>query len=139
MIRVPENDDSQPSLLADLTPLLDVIFIVLVFLMLSANVAPLALPVDLPSMGAEQAEMLEDPQTLTVNLFRGQPAWGLDGQEFNSWAELSAAMLAERSDRPDVRVVVAGDRDVPMERLVQVLSFLQGQQWLAASILMENE
>ena len=43
MIRLPERAP-QASLLADLTPLLDVIFIVLVFFLLTANTPLLSLP-----------------------------------------------------------------------------------------------
>ncbi|CAM3464340.1 ExbD/TolR family protein [Parendozoicomonas haliclonae] len=139
MIRVSDDSASQPSLLADLTPLLDVIFIVLVFLMLSANVAPLALPVDLPTQGAERAEAVEETKTVTVSLTNDGAGWGLEGKPYNSWEELSAELIAARAENPDLQVVIAGDRNVPMERLVQLLSFLQGQQWPAASILMEKE
>ena len=139
MIRVSDDSASQPSLLADLTPLLDVIFIVLVFLMLSANVAPLALPVDLPTQGAELAEAVDETRTVTVSLTNDSAGWGLDGKPYDNWASLSADLISARSENPDLKVIIAGDRNVPMEKLVQLLSFLQGQQWPAASILMEQE
>ena len=139
MIQVADGTEGQPSLLADLTPLLDVIFIVMVFLMLSANVTPLALPVDLPSQGAERAEAVEETQTMTVSMLNGDIHWGLDGQEVANWDELVNELLAARGENPDLRVIIAGDRDVPMERLVQLLSFLQEEHWPAASILMEAE
>ena len=138
MIRVTSDDTAQPSLLPDLTPLLDVIFIVMVFLMLSANVAPLALPVDLPTMGAEQAEIVDEPKTLAVNVFKDGGGWALDGKEFETWEQLSKALLAAHKADPEQSVVIAGDRHAPMERLVQLLSFLQQQQWPAASIQMEE-
>ena len=138
MIRVSEDMSAQPSLLADLTPLLDVIFIVLVFLMLSANVAPLALPVDLPTEGAELAKTVATPKTLTVSLVRDPAQWGVDGKVIKSWDEVTAALIAARTKDPELQLVIAGDRNVPMERLVQLLSFLQGQKWSAASIMMEK-
>ncbi|WP_281648120.1 biopolymer transporter ExbD [Parendozoicomonas sp. Alg238-R29] len=137
MIRITGNTEATPSLLPDLTPLLDVIFIVMVFLMLSVNVAPLALPVDLPSLGAEEAEILEEPRTLGVNLFSDDRGWALDGKEYGSWEHLSGALLAAHQADPSLQVVIAGDKDVPMEKLVQLLSFLRRQQWPAASIMME--
>ncbi|MTI13623.1 ExbD/TolR family protein [Sansalvadorimonas verongulae] len=138
MIRIANDDTAQPSLLPDLTPMLDVIFIVMVFLMLSVNVAPLALPVDLPTMGAEQAEVVEEPNTLAVNVFNESGGWALDGKEFQSWEQLSQALLAAHKADPNQSVIIAGDRNAPMERLVQLLSFLQAQQWPAASIQMEK-
>ncbi len=139
MIRLPEDSDPQATLLPDLTPLLDVIFIVIVFLMFTANVAPLALPVDLPKQGADQAGAIKQEQPLSINLLSASPGWALDGQEYSSWETVRMELLKARAAQPDIGVVIAGDRSVPMERLVLVLSFLQSQNWPAASIMMESE
>ena len=49
MIRINDIDETSASLsMADLTPLLDVVFIVMVFLLFTANVQTLSLPVELP-------------------------------------------------------------------------------------------
>ncbi len=139
MIRVSDDNSAQSSFLADLTPLLDVIFIVLVFLMLSSNTAPLALPVDLPTEGAELAKTVDVPKILTVSLVHEPAEWGVDGETMASWDEVAAALTSARARDPELQLVIAGDRHVPMERLVQLLSFLQAQQWTAASIMMEQD
>ena len=139
MIRVAQADEPQGSLLPDLTPLLDVIFIVLVFLMFSANTVPMALPVDLPKAGAEQAEAVDKPKTVAVNLLNSGEPWAIDSVRYEQWDQFSDALLARREADPELSVVVAGDRDVPMEKLVQLLGFLQAQEWSAASIMMEKE
>ena len=139
MIRVADESSTQPSLLADLTPLLDIIFIVLVFLMLSANTPPLALPVELPTEGAERAEAVKQPETITVSLGKDGTDWGLEGKPYPSWQALQSALLAVHKESPDRQVVIAGDRQAPIGHLVQLLSFLQSVQWPAASILMEQK
>ncbi len=139
MIRVSDDNSAQSSFLADLTPLLDVIFIVLVFLMLSSNTAPLALPVDLPTEGAELAKTVEAPKTLTVSLVHEPAEWGVDGEVMTQWPEVAAALRGARERDPELQLIIAGDRNVPMERLVQLLSFLQAHQWTAASIMMEQD
>ena len=48
MIRLPATTAAQGNLLPDLTPLLDVIFIVLVFFLLTAQTPLLELPLQLP-------------------------------------------------------------------------------------------
>ena len=64
MIRLPQSDSS-PSLLPDMTALLDVIFILLVFMMLTANVAPHLLELELPQVAAP-ADSVE-VNTLTLD------------------------------------------------------------------------
>ncbi len=139
MIRVTDDDLGQASLLPDLTPLLDVIFIVMVFLMLSVNAIPVALPVDLPSLGVEQARAMDAPKVVSVNLLPDTPGWAIDGKEYSDWQEFSAELASLHKSEPDRPVMIAGDKSVPMERLVQILSFLQEHQWPAASIQMESD
>ena len=62
MIQFPNDDDqSSGSFLPDLTSLLDVLFIVLVFFLLTANSAQLLLPIDLPAAASESLEPQKKP------------------------------------------------------------------------------
>ncbi|NMT93171.1 biopolymer transporter ExbD, partial [Vibrio alginolyticus] len=66
MIKVPQ-DNNRNGLTPDLTPLLDIIFIVMVFLMLTAAVKLDSLDVALPSSDS-QAVAEVDKQSITVNI-----------------------------------------------------------------------
>ncbi len=138
MISISHNDEPQGSLLPDLTPLLDVIFIVMVFLMFTANVAPNVLQVDLPEAGAEAAVTLQEPDTLAVNLMPGDEGWAIDGQRFSDWDAFASALKHRVASQPERPLMIAGDRNVPMERLVQLLAFLQQNNMTAAQIQMED-
>ncbi len=138
MISRPRNDDFGSSLLPDLTPLLDVIFIVMVFLMLTANVAPQVLKVDLPKDSSASTETLTDPKTIGVNLLQGEKGWAIDGQTFDSWEAFSTTLKQQVAAVPNQPLMIAGDRSVPMERLVQLMIFLQNNNITAARIQMED-
>ena len=43
-----------------------------------------------------------------------------------------------RAERPGAEVVIAGDRQVPLERLLQALAFLRREGLRTAEILMET-
>ena len=64
MIRINDGEETGASFpAADLTPLLDVVFIVMVFLLFTANAQTLSLPVNLPEASREQAEVTHEPKT----------------------------------------------------------------------------
>ncbi|MGY0219796.1 ExbD/TolR family protein [Endozoicomonadaceae bacterium StTr2] len=139
MIRVSSDDEITASLLPDLTPLLDVVFIVLVFLLFTANSVPLTLPVDLPETEKAVARQLDKPDAIGVNLLQGASAWALEGEEFSSWEAFSKALQQKVQAEPERAVVIAGDRQVPMEKLVQLMQFLQQNNIAAAQILMKEK
>jgi len=140
MIQLPANNHRSSDIgFPDLTALLDVIFILLVFLLLTANVAPKALTVSLPNKGAEQAETLEMEKPITITLFAGEERWALDGQEYVNWLvfELSLGERVRALDDP--QIILAGDKDVSLERLLQLFSWLQGHNLSAAQVLMQPD
>ncbi len=58
MIKTPHSSNTQ-SLAPDLTPLLDIIFIVMVFLLLTASVKLESLEVELPSSDVKNVSVAE--------------------------------------------------------------------------------
>ena len=140
MIRVGGSDEEvSASLLPDLTPLLDVVFIVLVFLLFTANSVPLTLPVDLPETERAVSQQLDKPDAIGVNLFAEGASWALEGEKYDGWNEFSSALQQKVEAEPERAVVIAGDRAVPMEKLVQLMQFLQQNNIAAAQILMEEK
>ncbi len=120
----------------DLTALLDVIFLLLVFFILTANSVEHTLELDLPEQGADQAKPVENPETITLSLFVDENRWAIEGRELDRWETVEKAMIKIRNERPDVDVIIAADRRVAVERLLQVLAFLQREAVHTAQIQM---
>ena len=66
MIRSPRQVKLEAGL--ELTPLIDIIFIVVVFLLLTANHRLLSLPVDIPDTDQTVSELEAGPQRLLITL-----------------------------------------------------------------------
>ena len=66
----------------DMTALLDVIFILLIFMMLTANVAPQLLELDLPQESAPAKNVEENAITLGISEQRN---FSINQQKFESW------------------------------------------------------
>ena len=79
MIRLSQAGAPSASLLPDLTPLLDVIFIVLVFFLLTAQQPLLELPLDLPKSDAALNDATLAPSERMVIMLDEQGAWRFAG------------------------------------------------------------
>lgn len=123
------------ALLVDLTPMIDILFIVLVFFILTANPVEHALKVDLPTKGAEQAQALIAKSSIQITLFT-EGKWAVNEQEFTEWPATKVAFKIALSDAPKSEIVIATARKIPVEQLLELMAFLQQENLQAAQILM---
>jgi biopolymer transport protein ExbD len=128
---------SWAALAPDLTPLLDVLFILLVFFILTANSVRHALDIDLPREGAEQARPVTEQQPIVVGLHPGADSWEINGRRLNEWTIVQEAIRAAHRRAPEAPIVVGAARAAEVERLLQLLAFLQAEGLSAAQILMQ--
>ena len=128
---------AQSSMGIDLTPLIDIIFIVLVFLLLTANTQLLTLPVDVPTEADSELVGLSQQQHIAVNIMDEAPHWALDGEQFEQFDQFEAAFISAFNASPELNVVVAADKNAPVQPLMTVLALLQRQQISNTQILME--
>ncbi|WP_330925991.1 ExbD/TolR family protein [Candidatus Sororendozoicomonas aggregata] len=139
MISIQSTEETSASLpLPDLTPLLDVVFIVMVFLLFTANVQTLSLPVELPQATEAEAIVTDEPKTVTVSILaKGQP-WALEEERFTDWSAFTDKLLAEVGAHPETTVLIAGDKEAPLGNLVKLMMFLGQHDIKAAQVLMEE-
>ncbi|RTZ18210.1 biopolymer transporter ExbD [Vibrio aquaticus] len=135
MIKV-KQEENRFGLTPDLTPLLDIIFIVMVFLMLTAAVKLDSLEVDLPAADSSAVSEV-DTQSLTVNILESSPHWAIDGQEYIDWENFTLALLEEHrtKERP---IVIGADKTADVQHLVKLLAFLQENGIQATQLLTEE-
>ncbi|KGK15881.1 ExbD/TolR family protein [Vibrio navarrensis] len=134
MIKAPPPENSH-SLTPDLTPLLDIIFIVMVFLMLTAAVKLDSIDVDLPSSDSNAAAPVEK-QSLTINILADEPHWAINGQRYIDWDNFTLALI-EESKNSDKPVVIGADKTADIQHLVRLLGFLQESGIKATQLLTE--
>ena len=126
------------SLTPDITPLLDIIFIVLVFLMLTANIPLQTLEVELPKTDSEALSSIQDNKAVTINLLAGSPAWALQGEKYQDWEQFRPVLLGQVETLKDAELVLASDKEVTVDNMLKLLAFLQEHQIQATQILMEE-
>lgn len=136
MIKLSQTQ-SPSSLMPDLTPLLDIIFIVMVFLLLTASVKLESLEVDLPSTDTTSVSEV-DKKSLTINILDQEPYWAIDGKEYIDWENFKLALIEVTTSNSKQPVVIAADKTADVQNLVKLLSFLQENGIAATQLLTEN-
>lgn len=141
MIRRPGSarEGGFADLTADLTPMLDVLFILLIFFVLTANSAQLALDVTLPQADRAAGQAVETDNRITVSVLSGEAGWRVDGATFGDWSAAQDAIRAAHSARPDAQFVIAGDRSATLQNFVQTLGFLRSLGIAQTDIVMEPQ
>ncbi|ACY54036.1 MULTISPECIES: ExbD/TolR family protein [Vibrio diabolicus subgroup] len=135
MIKTPQ-DNTRNDLTPDLTPLLDIIFIVMVFLMLTAAVKLDSLDVNLPSTESRAVANV-DKQSITVNILKDEPYWAINGKTYIDWDNFTLALL-EESKSSDKPIVIGAEKTANIQSLVQLLGFLQENGIQATQLLTEE-
>ncbi len=123
--RPPSSRRAPPVL--DMTPLIDVVFLLLVFFLVTATFAQeqsqSAVPVDLPDGATGEATVaaeritvyLQDDGTVTFE------AAGAEAQTLSDTAQVRAALQEWFARDASTPVYLRGDREVPYGRVMEVL------------------
>ncbi|MBH0058819.1 biopolymer transporter ExbD [Pseudoalteromonas sp. SWXJZ94C] len=137
MLELPTTN-SKTVLLPDLTALLDVLFILLVFLLLTAAVKLNMLDVTLPDTGKNTSTPVQqaDVQVLSVRIHNGKAQYGLEQQLYDS---LSSAIAGLKVVKQDIPLYLAVDEQVPSGDLVALLAALSAEKYQIANILVKSE
>ncbi|UJF17333.1 biopolymer transporter ExbD [Vibrio sp. SS-MA-C1-2] len=129
-----ELDDFKP----DLTPLLDIIFIVMVFLLLTSNIAINTLKVDVPE--TEESAVLQDieSEVIVINILAKQ-GWAVEGEKIKDWQGVKKALLEQHQLSPNKELVISADKKAPIDKMMKLLAFLQQNKIKTTSVTMDEE
>src|SRR5213593_3409743 len=101
----------------NVTPLVDVMLVLLIIFMITAPLLQVGVPVDLPKTSAQQVGGKDEPLVVSVNskdeVFLGETRFGL--------AELSNKLKAVHEEKPDQRVFIRGDKAINYGRMMEVM------------------
>jgi biopolymer transport protein ExbD len=118
------EDEPRPHARIEIIPMIDVMMFLLVFFVLiSINVIPAAgLKTRLPTSSTAQDNREVHNAIVTVTR---SGTLQLDGKALEI-GELAPALLSLRQEKKTVNVIVKGDADVELQRLVDVMDAVKG-------------
>jgi len=101
----------------NVTPLVDVMLVLLIIFMVTAPLMTSGVSVDLPKTNAQQINSDSQPLSVSVN---AQGDIYLQNEQVDL-AQLVAKLQAISQNNPDRRIFVRGDKDLPYGRIMQVM------------------
>jgi biopolymer transport protein TolR len=121
----------------NVTPMVDVMLVLLIIFMVSAPLLTVGVPIDLPQTQAKSVSQDKEPLTLSVNL-KGQVF--LQNTEI-PLEELVAKLKAITAARGglDERIYVRGDRKVDYGTVMRVMGRLSGAGFRRVALVTEVE
>jgi biopolymer transport protein ExbD len=118
---LPEHADDDVMSEINMTPLIDVMLVLLVVFILAVPAIQSAVPLTLPRASAAAPQQPADPVRLDIDA-QGQTYW--NGKAMSDDAlKVQAKQAASQEPQPVVRL--SGDRAVAYERVLQTLGTLQ--------------
>jgi biopolymer transport protein ExbD len=118
---LPAHDDDEVMTEINMTPLIDVMLVLLVVFILAVPAIHSAVPLTLPRASSAASQQPTEPVRLDIDA-QGRTYW--NGKEVAEDALKAQAQQAATLD-PQPVVRLSGDRAVPYERVLQTLSTLQ--------------
>jgi biopolymer transport protein TolR len=101
----------------NVTPLVDVMLVLLIIFMVTAPLLQVGVPVDLPKTSAQQVGGKDEPLVVSLNakgeVFLGETQYSLP--------ELSQKLKAVYEQKPDQRVFMRGDKAIDYGKMMEVM------------------
>lgn len=117
----------------NVTPLVDVMLVLLVVFMITAPLLTVGVPVDLPQTQAPAINEQKEPLTITVNR---------DGAVFIQETSVAVDVLVPRLNaitgaNPDAVLYVRGDKEINYGRVLEIMSLVSSAGFRKVSLVAE--
>jgi len=128
----------RPMAEINVTPLVDVMLVLLIIFMVAAPLMTVGVPVDLPKTQAAALTQEQEPLTVTIN-----PEGRIFLQETEVAAEslvpqLQAIMRNQPQGQPERRIFVRGDRTIAYGRIMEVMGMVSSGGFSRVALLAEQ-
>jgi biopolymer transport protein ExbD len=129
-----DEDRYQPLAEINVTPMVDVMLVLLVIFMVTAPLLTVGVPLDLPKSSA--AELLHPKEPVVLSLDRDGAAF--IGEERVAAADLEPRLARLAAEDPDHVLYVRGDRTISYARLMDALGLVNKAGFTKVSLLAEG-
>ncbi len=127
----PRRRQAPPMSEINVTPLVDVMLVLLIIFMVAAPLLVAGVPLDLPAAKARPVEAQDEPIALSIDA-RGRVFLG---EAPVAPGELAARLAPLAAERPEARVLVRADRALPYGQVLAVLGEAQAAGFRRVSLL----
>lgn len=130
----PGEEPYRPLAEINVTPLVDVMLVLLIIFMVTAPLLTVGVPLDLPKTSA--AELVQPKEPLVVSIDREGALF--IGDERIDPADLKAHLAPLAAEDPDRIVYVRGDRTITYAKLMETLGIVSQAGFTRVSLMAEG-
>ena len=123
----------RPMAEINVTPMVDVMLVLLVIFMITAPLLTVGVPVDLPKTQAAQINEAIEPLVVTINA-EGKIFLQETETDFDS---LVPRLQAITGSKPDTRIFVRGDKNVAYGRIMEVMGTISAAGFSKVALIAE--
>ncbi|MFC7474166.1 protein TolR [Dankookia sp. GCM10030260] len=128
----------RPMAEINVTPMVDVMLVLLIIFMVAAPLMTVGVPVDLPKANATQLNQDNEPITITVNpegkIFLQETEVPIEGLV----AQLQAIGRNQAEGAPERRIFVRGDKAISYGRVMEVMGTISAGGFSKVALLAEQ-
>jgi biopolymer transport protein TolR len=124
----------QPMSAINVTPMVDVMLVLLVIFMVTAPLLTVGVPVNLPQTAAPAITEPKEPLVITVD---AQGKIYLQDTALANDDELAPKLLAITNRNPDASIYVRGDRSIDYGRILEVMGLVSSAGFNKVSLVAE--
>ena len=122
MRRFSDRQSLQTLSELNVTPMLDLAFVLLIIFMITTPLMENSVDLVIPS--SEAAQHAVDPQAVQTVAINREAHLELNGAPLEL-AQLEGQLVALKEAKPEIAVVIRSDRDLPVQKLIDVMDAVQ--------------
>jgi biopolymer transport protein TolR len=124
----------RPMAEINVTPMVDVMLVLLVIFMITAPLLTAGIPVNLPQTKAEALSEPTEPLVVTINA---------EGKVFLQETEVPVDSLVARlqaitANKPDTKIYVRGDKAINYGRVMEVMGLIKGAGFAQVALIVDQ-
>ncbi len=127
------------ELAPDLTPLIDVIFILVVFLILNFNAPEYFLKVDLPKDEENISQNIVDKKDIKIYIAKDIIGWKVNDLQIDRAANLRNKINILSKNYSDSKILIYVDQDAQISRLITLLTILEKNNFKQTNIAVKRK
>lgn len=125
MIQIPNTiNRNENSESLDLTALIDVIFTLIIFLILTMGTTQIMTEINLTHSQNPQLPGIGKEQTILVEISHKDMSWKTGGRVIRDYAEFKTLFLSLYQNRQKTPVILALENTLPVEHLIKLMDFM---------------
>jgi len=118
----PQTEDHETMSEINVTPLVDVMLVLVIILLVTAPLVTQSVNVSLPKTAATTPEIKEQPLQLSID---EQENLSLNKSVINNVTDLETALQKEIGSHPDIAVHLYVDQKVAYKKIAEVMAIVQ--------------